>query len=105
VCKQHTDFLRQTAQREGQRLCRGRIEPLDVVDGEQHRALLGARCEHADESGCRRPRGGTVAGAVPDESAGERTLLDLRKGQSNLIERLIDQIRERNVRQLLLALS
>ena len=34
VCEQHTDFRRQAPQREGQRLCRGGIEPLDVVDGE-----------------------------------------------------------------------
>jgi hypothetical protein len=81
VREKHTDFRRQPAQREGQRLRRGRIKPLDVVDGEQHRALLGTLCEYADESGCRRPRG-SVAGVVPDESAGERVLLDSRKGRS-----------------------
>ena len=105
VCEQYTDFRRQAAKREGQRLCRGRIEPLDVVHGEQHRAPLGTRCEHADEGGCRRPRGGSVAGVVPGESASQRALLDWRKGRSHLIERLDDQIRERDVRQLLLALS
>ena len=96
VREQRSDFWRQAAQCEGQRLCRGR-STLNVVDGEQHRTLLGPRCEHADESGCCRTRGGSVAGLVPDESTGDGALLDFGKGRSHLIERLDDQIRERNV--------
>jgi hypothetical protein len=45
----------------------------------------------------RRSCRGSAAGVFTDESAGQRVLLDLRKGCSYLIERLDDQIRERNV--------
>ena len=42
---------------------------------------------------------------VPNQSAGERALLDLRKGRSHFIERPDEQIREGNEHQLLFALG
>ena len=88
---------RQSTRRERQRLARGRVEPLHIVDRNEHRPLLRKSRENRKEAARRRPRQGSFIRVGAQERRRERALLHIRKLIAHLVERRSHKIRQRGV--------
>ena len=74
--EQQTEAARQPPERERESLLGGRVEPLKIVDRDEHGLLLDEDGKDADERGGRRSRWRLRTRFVAQESRFERTFLD-----------------------------
>jgi hypothetical protein len=65
--------LAHASQRENERACGGRIEPLDVVDRDHDRRLRGENGQRAPDGDSERPRIRTEGSVFDEECSLERT--------------------------------
>jgi hypothetical protein len=97
--------LGEPADREPERVGGGRVEPLDVVDRDDERALLGQRLERAANADAERTRIDRPAGGVLDEQGDfERTPLRCRECGKRLVEHVLEEVGEPSVLEAALGL-
>ena len=96
---------RQSAYRELQRPSRRQIDPLHVVDRHQHRLLADEFSEHPDDSSRHSPRIGGLAAGDTQQRGGKRKLLRTRELRTRLVERRTDDVSQRRIGKLRLALG
>ena len=101
---EHADPRRQPSHGERDRFLRRAVEPLHVVDREQHRLTLGEDGEDADERRRRRPRRRRPVRLLAQERRAERPLLDDGKPRARAVEDVADEVGERSVGEVGLAL-
>ena len=86
---------REPPRHEGERCRRGTIEPLHIIDGEQHRRAFGEHCQHGHKRGRGYPCVGWLIRRGAQQDGGERTLLRIGQGCPDLIERDAGNVGER----------
>ena len=96
---------RQPAGRERERSLGGRVEPLHVVDSDEHRAALRERREHPDEARRDRPRVGALVRLAPQQRRRQRPLLHGRQRIAQALEHVADEIGKRGEGEPSLALG
>jgi hypothetical protein len=106
ACSQQSDrLISETPQRELQHRCRGAVEPLQVVDGNEHGRGVG-KCaqsaENADADGS--PIGRPACGLAQDKGDFERHPLRAGKSVLDLAELLREEVAERDEREARLGL-
>jgi hypothetical protein len=87
------DVRRQAPRREGKRLVRRRVEPLHVVDRQQHQASRRKRTHHGDERRGDRPSVGGSFRVADEERSREHAPLRRWQVGPNLLESRADKIR------------
>ena len=95
---------RQPPRREREGLLRRRVEPLDVVDRQQHGAPRRERVQDGDQRGRGRSRVRRLVRLSEQERRFERAPLQRRQLALRLLERGADEVGDRRVRELRLAL-
>ena len=95
-----------TSQREHERARRGRVEPLDVVDGEHDRRLCGERLQGRPHRHGERARVDRLLGSLVHEQRHlERLPSRRRQGGQNLVEHALEEVAEHDVRERALGLG
>ena len=95
-----------TSQREHKRARRGRVEPLDVVDGEHDRRLCGERLQGVRTATASvRGSTGSFESLVQEQRHLERAPSRCRQGGQNLVEHALEEVTEHDVRERALGLG
>ena len=95
-----------TSQREHKRARRGRVEPLDVVDGEHDRRLCGERLQGCPNRHGERARVDRLFESIVHEQRHfERLPSRCRQGGQNLLEHALEEVTEHDVRERALGLG
>jgi hypothetical protein len=95
--QQENRLLAQASQRERERACRGRIEPLDVVDREDDRRFRSENVQCAPDSDAERARIRAVGALLAKECYLERAAPRHRQRGKHDLELVLEQVAEASV--------
>jgi len=96
---------RQPARRELQRPPGRKVNPLHIADRHQHRLLADELGKHPDHGSRHSPRIGRLTAGDTQQRGGQRQLLRMREPRTRLVERRADDVRQRRIGKLRLALG